>query len=93
MELFTQSTALAAAAVLVITELLKLVPVQFTSAYPAWVNAVLSTVAAVMVTGFTWDLSNFGQIATQALVIGVTAALAYNQFTSRLVDLNGKNSR
>lgn len=93
MDLFTQSTALAAAAVLVVTELLKLVPVQFTSAYPAWVNAILSTIAAIMVAGFSWDLANLGQVATQALVIAVTAALAYNQFTSRLVDLSGKTER
>lgn len=93
MDLFTQSTALAAAAVLVITELLKLVPVRFTSAYPAWVNAILSVLAAVIVAGFSWDLSNIGQLATQALVIGVTAALAYNQFTSKLVRLDNNAAR
>ena len=91
MELFTQATALSAAAVLVITELLKLVPVEFTSRYPAWVNAILSVVAAVMVSGFSWDWTNIGQIAAQALAIAVIAALAYNQFTSKLVRLNNTN--
>jgi hypothetical protein len=90
MELFVQSTVLASAAVLVITELLKLVPVAFTSKYPAWVNGICSVIAAVSVSHFSWDLSNLGAIATQALVIAVTAALAYNQFTSQLVNLSGK---
>lgn len=90
MDLLVQSTVLAAAAVLVLTELLKVVPIQFTTKYPAWVNGILSVIAAVSVSNFSWDLSNLGMIATQALVIAVTAALAYNQFTSRLVNLGGK---
>ena len=93
MELFTQATALSAAAVLLITELLKLVPVEFTSRYPAWVNAILSVIAAVMVSGFSWDLSNLGAIASQALFIAVLAALSYNQFTSKLVNLNRGTER
>lgn len=92
MELFTQATALSAAAVLVVTELLKLVPVEFTSRYPAWVNGVLSVIAAVVVSGFNWTLTDLGRVAGQALFIAVLAALAYNQFTSKVVDLSGRHS-
>jgi hypothetical protein len=88
MDLFTQATALSATAVLVITELLKLVPVEFTSRYPAWVNGILSVIAAVAVSGFNWNLADLGQVASQALFIAVLAALAYNQFTKHVVQLD-----
>ncbi|MES2367798.1 MAG: hypothetical protein V4563_18115 [Pseudomonadota bacterium] len=84
MELFTQATALAAAAVLVITELLKLVPVEFTSKYPAWVNAILSVIAAFIVVAPTLTFVSVAQTLGTALLIAVVAALAYNQFTSKL---------
>jgi hypothetical protein len=84
MELFTQATALAAGAVLVITELLKLVPVEFTSKYPAWVNAVLSVIAAFIVVAPTLSFVSVAQTLGTALLIAVVAAIAYNQFTSKL---------
>lgn len=84
MELFTQATALAAAAVLVVTELLKLVPVEFTTKYPAWVNAILSVVAAVIVVTPTFTFVSVAQTAGTALLIAVVAAISYNQFTSKL---------
>jgi hypothetical protein len=84
MELFTQATALAAAAVLVITELLKLVPVDFTSKYPAWVNAILSVIAAFIVVAPTLTFVSVAQTLGTALLIAVVAAISYNQFTSKL---------
>ncbi len=84
MEFFTQATALAAGAVLVITELLKLVPVSFTSKYPAWVNAILSIIAAFIVVAPTLTFVSLAQTLGTALLIAVVAALAYNQFTSKL---------
>jgi len=84
MELFTQATALAAAAVLVLTELLKLVPVEFTSKYPAWVNAILSVIAAFIVVAPTFTFVSVAQTLGTALLIAVVAALAYNQFASKL---------
>ncbi len=84
MELFTQATVLASAAVLVITELLKLVPVAFTSKYPAWVNGILSVIAAVVVVAPTFTFVSIAQTLGTALLVAVTAAIAYNQFTSKL---------
>ena len=89
MELLNQATALSAAAVLIITELLKLVPVQFTSRYPAWVNAVLSVIAAVVVTKPSFNLEDIAGTAGTALLIAVVAALSYNQFTKKVVRLDG----
>ena len=88
MELINEATALAAAAVLVITELLKLVPVQFTSKYPAWVNGILSVIAAVVVVNPTFNLEDLTATAGTALFIAVVAALSYNQFTSKVINLD-----
>jgi len=84
MELFTQATALAVVAVVVLTELLKLVPVAFTSKYPAWVNGILSVVAAVIVVAPTFTFVSVAATIGTALLIAVVAAITYNQFTSRL---------
>lgn len=84
MELLNQATALAAAAVLIITELLKFVPVDFTSKYPAWVNGILSVVAAVLVVQPQFNLADIAGTVGTALFIAVVAAVAYNQYTSHL---------
>jgi len=84
MELFTQATALAAAAVLIITSLLKLVPVEFTSKYPAWVNGILSVIAAIIVVAPTFTFVSIVQTLGTALLIAVVAAISYNQFASKL---------
>ena len=84
MELFTQATALAVVAVVVLTELLKLVPVAFTSKYPAWVNGILSVVAAIIVVAPTFTFVSVAQTLFTALLIAVVAAITYNQFTSKL---------
>jgi len=84
MELFTQATALSAGAVLLLTELLKLIPITFTSKYPAWVNGILSVIAAVLVVAPTFTFVSVAQTAGTALLIAVIAAISYNQFTSKL---------
>lgn len=81
---FATQTALAATAVLIITELLKLVPVQFTTKYPAWVNAVLSVIAAMIVVAPQFTFVSIGETLATALTVAVVAALAYNQFVSKL---------
>lgn len=84
MELLNQATALAAAAVLIVTELLKYVPVHFTTNYPAWVNGILSVIAALLVVQPQFNLADIAGTAGTALFIAVVAAVAYNQFTSKL---------
>ena len=84
MELFTAATALAITAVLILTELLKLVPIAFTSKYPAWVNAILSVIAACIVVLPTFTFVSIAQTLGTALLIAVVAAITYNQFTSHL---------
>lgn len=84
MELLSTATALSVTAVLVITELLKLVPVSFTSKYPAWVNGILSVIAAVIVVAPSFTFVDLAQTLGTALLIAVVAAIAYNQFTSKL---------
>lgn len=88
MELLNEATALSAAAVLIITELLKLVPVQFTSKYPAWVNAILSVIAAIVVVQPQLNVADMAGTAGTALFIAVVAAVSYNQFTSKVVRLD-----
>ena len=90
MELLTEATALSAAAVLIITELLKLVPVQFTSKYPAWVNAILSVIAAIVVVQPQLNLADVAGTLGTALFIAVVAAVSYNQFTSKVVRLDNR---
>lgn len=81
---FASATALSVAAVLVITELLKLVPVAFTSKYPAWVNGIVSFVAALIVVKPDFSVLSVGHVLGQLLFVSVVAALAYNQWVSRL---------
>lgn len=81
---FASATALSIAAVLVITELLKLVPVAFTSKYPAWVNGIVSFVAALIVVKPDFTFISIGHLLGQLLFVSVVAALAYNQWVSKL---------
>lgn len=78
------ATALSVAAVLVLTELAKLVPVAFTSKYPAWVNGILSLIAALIVVKPSFTAHDLGLLLGQLLFVAVVAALAYNQWTSKL---------
>lgn len=84
MEFLSAATALSVGAVLLITELLKLVPVRFTTLYPAWVNAILSVIAAIVVVAPSFTFVSLLETLGQALFIAVVAAISYNQFTSKL---------
>jgi hypothetical protein len=78
------ATALSITAVLVLTELAKLVPIAFTSRYPAWVNGILSFIAALIVVHPSFNAHDLGLLLGQLLFVAVVAALAYNQWTSHL---------
>lgn len=82
---FASATALSVAAVLVITELLKIVPVKFTSLYPAWVNGIVSFIAAMIVVQPDFTFISVGHLLGQLLFVSVVAALAYNQWVSKLL--------
>lgn len=84
MELLSTANALSVSAVVIITELLKLVPVSFTSKYPAWVNGIVSVIAAIIVVSPSLNLNDIAQTAGTAILIAVVAAIAYNQFVSKL---------
>ena len=76
--------AVAPAVVLVITELLKYVPVAFTTKYPAWVNGIVSVVAAFVVVKPDFNWHDAAALAGTALYVAVVAAIAYNQYASHL---------
>jgi len=84
MELFAAATALSITAVLVLTEIAKVIPVEFTTKYPAWVNGILSLIAALIVVQPSFTFVDLGTLVGQVLLVSVVAALAYNQWTSRL---------
>lgn len=81
MELFTEYTALAALAVVVVQQILKLnvIPLYFANKYPVFTNVLLSLVAAVVV---NWqnvvDLHDWKSWIVEVAVISVVAALTYN---------------
>lgn len=77
-------TGTAATVVLLLTQVAKLIPIAFTSNYPAWVNAILSVIAASIIILPTFTFVSIAQVLGEALFIAVVAAVAYNQFFSRL---------
>lgn len=86
MELLTQALVVAPAVVVALTELVKLVPVRFTSKYPAWVNGILSVIAAVLVLSPSFNFADIAGTIGLALYIAVVAAIAYNQYVSKLLN-------
>lgn len=93
MDVLTQATVLAAGAVLLVQQIIKLniIPVAFANRYPVPTNLLLSIIATVIVTvpivhvGWSWHnapviLRTFGLVA-------VGAAIAYNQLLSRWTQL------
>lgn len=86
MELLTQALVVAPAVVVALTELVKLVPVRFTSKYPAWVNGILSVIASVLVLSPSFNFADIAGTIGLALYIAVVAAIAYNQYVSKLLN-------
>jgi len=74
----------AAAVVLLLTQLAKLIPIAFTSNQPAWVNAIFSVIAACVIVMPTFTYVSVVQVIGEALFIAVVADIAYNQFFSKL---------
>lgn len=86
MDYFTQVTLLAAGAVLVVQEILKLkvVPVKVATNYPVETNILLSILAAIVVTIKTVvQPHSAGQWIAFVGTISVVAAIAYNQIISK----------
>lgn len=81
---FTVLLIQAATAVTIMTSLLKAIPVAWTSRYPAYINGVLSVIAAIIVQEPTFNFVSLVDTVVFALFTAVLAGLAYNQFTSQL---------
>lgn len=81
MDLFTQYTALASLAVVVVQQILKLnvIPLYFANKYPVFTNVLLSIIAAVVV---SWQdlvkLDGWVAWVVEIAVISVVAAVTYN---------------
>lgn len=86
MEFLNQATLLAAGAVLLVQQVLKLkvVPVSFANKYPVFTNFGLSIVAAVVAVWQTVEFSAMDTWDWLVLVgtISVVAAIAYNMTLS-----------
>lgn len=82
MEFLNQATLLAAGAVLLVQQILKLkvVPVSFANRYPVITNVVLSVIAAIIAVWQTVDFEAMTWPEWLILVgtISVVAAIAYN---------------
>ena len=86
MDILAQAFLVAPAVVVAITELLKVVPVRFTSKYPAWVNGIVSVIASIIVVSPAFNFNDILGTLGLALYIAVVAAIAYNQFVSKLLN-------
>lgn len=81
MELFSEITALAALAVVVVQQILKLnvVPVYFANKYPLQTNVVLSILAAIYVQWQTLvNLSGWQDWVVYVATVSVVSAITYN---------------
>lgn len=88
---FTQATALAAIAVVVVQQILKLkfIPVSFANKYPVPTNIVLSVVAAVVA---VWQANIVQPIVwtdwvALVVTIAVVAAIVYNNLLRNWTEL------
>lgn len=81
---FVALVAASAVVVNILTSLIKAVPVEFTSKYPAWVAGILSVIAAFIVRAPEFTLGSIWDTVVFAFFTAVLAGLAYNQYTSRL---------
>lgn len=96
MELFSQWTALAALAVVVVQQILKLnvIPLYFANRYPVITNVILSVIAAVVVNWQTVvKLNNGWDWITEVAVVSVVAAITYNATLANSVGAQAATSR
>lgn len=76
--------ASSALVVTILTELVKAIPVAWTTKYPAWVNGILSVVASFIVLTPDFTFVSIGQTVVFAFTVAVLAGFSYNQYTSKL---------
>lgn len=92
MDLLTQASLVAASAVLIGQQILKLkiIPIGFANRYPVPTNLLLSVVATIIVTNWTditWEAGNWDEIVRILTTISVGAAIAYNQLFGKWPEL------
>lgn len=96
MNLVTEWTALAALAVVVVQQILKLnvIPLYFANRYPVITNVLLSIVAAIVVNWRTVvNLSGWANWLTEVAVISVVAAITYNATLANSVGAQAATSK
>lgn len=84
MEQVAATIALVAPVVVIMTELAKAVPVAFTTKYPAYVNGVLSLIAALITNFPAFTFASIGETLVQAFFTAVLAGAAYNQYVKKV---------
>lgn len=96
MDYFAQVTALAALAVVVVQQILKLnvVPVYFANKFPVITNVVLSIIASVVVSYSTAvTLVTPGEWITYVATVSVLAAVTYNMTLKNSATLQARSNR
>ncbi|WP_298585116.1 hypothetical protein [uncultured Kocuria sp.] len=84
-DLVTAATVAASGAVVVVTQLLKHVPVEWTSRYPLYINIALSLIGTVVTTGLP-SFDNWAAFVVQWLVIALAAAITYTKLMKPAID-------
>ena len=84
MDQVAATIALVAPVVVIMTELAKAVPVAFTTKYPAWVNGIISLIAALITNFPAFTFQSVGETLVQAFFTAVLAGAAYNQYVKKV---------
>ena len=84
MDQVAATIALVAPVVVIMTELAKAVPVAFTTKYPAWVNGIISLIAALITNFPVFTFQSVGETLIQAFFTAVLAGAAYNQYVKKV---------
>ncbi len=89
MDFFTHAALLAAGAVTLATQILKLkiIPLKFANNHPVPTNIILSIVASIFIVPIHWSMARLGDDVVQVATIAVIAALTYNQLLARWSEL------
>ena len=89
MDFLSTAALTAAGVVLLVQQILKLniVPLAFANRYPVPTNIILSIIATVFIVKPSFSASNWVADALQVGVVGVTAAIAYNQLIGKWAQL------
>jgi hypothetical protein len=96
MDYFAQVTALAALAVVVVQQILKLnvIPVYFANRFPVVTNVILSIIASVVVSYKTAvTLVDVWQWITYVATVSVLAAITYNMTLRNSASLQAASNR